>query len=316
MKFLVFFLILSMALRNQAQLQVGFYNGKCKGNDVEAVIRGQVTQRFSRDQTIVAGLLRMIFHDCFVNGCDASILVDGPNSEKTAIPNQTVFGFDLINQVKSALENICPGVVSCADIIIAATRDASVLAGGAPFDVELGRRDGTVSLSWLVNLPRPDISVQDSINLFQSKGLSTWDMVILMGGHTVGVTHCSVIHDRLYNYQGTGKPDPSMVAWYAWVLQTYTCPAGQPWDNQVLLDDYSSAYTVDNNYYKQLLANKGILPIDQELTNDWSTAWIVQFLAESTYFPYVFNQALVKLGAVGVLTGNQGQIRKVCSKIN
>lgn len=57
-------------------------------------------------------------------GCDASILLDGPSSEKTAGPNGSVRGYELIDSIKSILESICPGVVSCADIIVMATRDA------------------------------------------------------------------------------------------------------------------------------------------------------------------------------------------------
>jgi hypothetical protein len=59
-----------------------------------------------------------------MKGCDASILLDGPNTEKTAVQNSGLFGYDFIDDVKTALESVCPGVVSCADIIIAATRDA------------------------------------------------------------------------------------------------------------------------------------------------------------------------------------------------
>ena len=59
-----------------------------------------------------------------MKGCDASILLDGPNTEKTAPENSGIFGYDFIDDVKTALERVCPGVVSCADIIIAATRDA------------------------------------------------------------------------------------------------------------------------------------------------------------------------------------------------
>ncbi|KAJ3689605.1 hypothetical protein LUZ61_018769 [Rhynchospora tenuis] len=309
---------LSLVLHSHAQLQTGFYNGKCGTNNVEATIQKYVAQRFASDQTIVAGLLRLMFHDCFVHGCDASILLDGPQSEKTAIPNRTVFGFDLINQIKAALESMCPGVVSCADIIVAATRDATVLAGGQQFDVQTGRRDGTTSLSWLVNLPPPDISVPDAITLFESKGLSSFDMVVLMGGHTVGVTHCSVIKNRLYNYQGTGGADPSMLGWYMWYIQTYVCPKDVWWDNIVYLDDYSSLYTVDNNYYKQLVAGKGILPFDAELASAWQTSWAVNLLANEwgSAFLSMFSQSLVKLGQVDVLTGTQGQIRKVCNSVN
>ena len=59
-----------------------------------------------------------------LKGCDASILLDGPNTEKTALQNNGLFGYDLIDDIKTTLENACPGVVSCADIIVAATRDA------------------------------------------------------------------------------------------------------------------------------------------------------------------------------------------------
>jgi peroxidase len=58
-----------------------------------------------------------------MKGCDASILLDGPNTEKTALQNNGLFGYDLIDDIKTTLENACPGVVSCADIIVAATRD-------------------------------------------------------------------------------------------------------------------------------------------------------------------------------------------------
>jgi peroxidase len=57
-------------------------------------------------------------------GCDASILLDGPGTEKTAVQNTGIFAYDLIDDIKSELEAACPGVVSCADIIVAATRDA------------------------------------------------------------------------------------------------------------------------------------------------------------------------------------------------
>ena len=63
----------------------------------------------------------------FLKGCDGSILIDtvGSNvSEKEAGPNQTVRGFEIIDEAKAKLESACPGVVSCADIIALATRDA------------------------------------------------------------------------------------------------------------------------------------------------------------------------------------------------
>ena len=66
-------------------------------------------------------------------GCDASVLLDdsfGNRShsiERQAIPNKTLKGFDVIEFIKEELERVCPGVVSCADILSLAARDGILL---------------------------------------------------------------------------------------------------------------------------------------------------------------------------------------------
>lgn len=66
-----------------------------------------------------------------MQGCDASLLLDSGNgivSEKGAVPNNnSARGFDVLDQIKSALEKACPQTVSCADIIALAARDSTVL---------------------------------------------------------------------------------------------------------------------------------------------------------------------------------------------
>nr|GEZ99529.1 peroxidase 27-like [Tanacetum cinerariifolium] len=56
-------------------------------------------------------LLRMHFHDCFIRGCDGSVLLDSPTnqSEKFSIPNISLRGFNIIDRVKTELEKTCPG---------------------------------------------------------------------------------------------------------------------------------------------------------------------------------------------------------------
>ena len=64
---LVSMLNLMMVLLVQGQgsgLQNGFYSSSCP--KAEAVVRSTVESHFSKDPTIAAGLLRLHFHDCFV----------------------------------------------------------------------------------------------------------------------------------------------------------------------------------------------------------------------------------------------------------
>ena len=70
------------------------------------------------------------FFFLFLQGCDASVLLNskGKNkAEKDAAANLSLHAFYVIDNAKKALEAACPGVVSCADILALAARDAIVL---------------------------------------------------------------------------------------------------------------------------------------------------------------------------------------------
>ena len=104
--------------------QVGFYKTTCP--PAEGIVKSVVQSAIRSNHKIAPGLLRMFFHDCFVNGCDASILLDGSSTEKIVIQNLALRGFEVIQAAKSKLETVCPGVVSCADILALAARDSVV----------------------------------------------------------------------------------------------------------------------------------------------------------------------------------------------
>ncbi|KAF7147732.1 hypothetical protein RHSIM_Rhsim03G0048900 [Rhododendron simsii] len=297
-----------------AQLQIGFYNSTCP--QAELIVRQVIQQQFETDDTITAALLRMHFHDCFVRGCDASILIDPTNttpSEKDAGPNQTVRGFNIIDQIKEILEAACPGIVSCADIITLATRESVALAGGPNYSVPTGRRDGQISDPNLVDVPAPQFSVSEALQSFTTKGLTLNDMVTLLGAHTVGVAHCIFFQDRLSDFQGTGMPDPTMDPA---LVSTLLNLCGTQSDPTAFLDQ-STPFVVDNQYYNDILSRRGILQIDQELALDDSSASIVSgFANDALGFQQSFADALVKMGSIDVLVGDAGQIRKNCRVFN
>ncbi|KAH7664494.1 Peroxidase protein [Dioscorea alata] len=312
----LFFILLLCIPLITADLQIGFYNSSCP--QAESIVLSVVKKHFSGDRSITAAFLRMHFHDCFVKGCDASILIDSTKkkkSEKAAGPNLTVRGFNIIDEVKTSLEASCPSTVSCADIIALATRDAVALAGGLNYSVPTGRQDGLISNAADVNLPGPSLSVNQAFQFFAAKGLTLDDMVVLLGGHTVGVAHCSFFRDRLDNFQGSGVSDSTMDPSLRAQL-VKTCGSRANSDPTAFLDQNTS-FLVDNQYYKQILGNKGVLQIDQELALDSSSSGIVAALAsDGIGFMKKFADALAKLGRIEVLVGGAGEIRKNCRAFN
>ena len=58
--------LMGSCLQSASGLTVGFYNSVCPGKDVEGTIKSAMQTKFNSDKTIVPGLLRMYFHDSFV----------------------------------------------------------------------------------------------------------------------------------------------------------------------------------------------------------------------------------------------------------
>lgn len=234
------------------------------------------------------------------------------SSERVAIPNQTLRGFNIVNLVKSTLESACPGVVSCADALALMARDSVVLLGGTSYDVALGRRDGLQSNPLEVDLPAPFSSLDDVLRSFAAKGFSAEEMVVLLGSHTVGGTHCSSFRYRL------AKPDGSMDEKLRCDLVDTCGLTDQPPEaDATTFLDLETPFAVDNVYYGQLMRNRSLLQVDQEAAAHAATAGYVAYYAASPdAFMQRFSEAMAKLGTVGVLEGDAGEVRKDCTKYN
>ncbi|MQL73481.1 hypothetical protein Taro_005824 [Colocasia esculenta] len=303
----------------QGGLKAGFYSSTCP--KAEDTVRATVERYFNDDPSVAPGLLRLHFHDCFVQGCEGSVLVTGNSTEMTAVQNTGLKGFDVVEDAKSQLEALCPGVVSCADILALAARDAVDLAGGPSWSVPTGRRDGRVSsASDAASLPSPFDSVEIQRQKFQDKGLSDQDLVTLVGAHTIGQTSCRFVGYRLYNFTATGNADPTINQDFLEQLQTQCPQDGNP-SQRVPLDKDTPA-KFDVNFFKNIRDGRGVLESDQRLWGHEATRAVVKKYSGTLRgvlglrFGYEFQKSMVKLSGLGVKTGNDGEIRKVCSSIN
>ncbi|XP_014495149.1 peroxidase A2 [Vigna radiata var. radiata] len=307
---------------SNAQLSSTFYSTTCP--NVSSIVSSVIQQALQSDTRIAASLTRLHFHDCFVNGCDGSLLLDqGGNitlSEKNAGPNNnSARGFNVVDNIKTSLENSCPGVVSCADILALAAEASVSLGGGPSWTVLLGRRDGLIANQSGANtsIPAPTESLANVTAKFAAVGLNITDLVALSGAHTFGRAQCRFFNQRLFNFSGTGSPDPTLNSSYLATLQQ-NCPQNGSGNTLNNLDP-SSPDTFDNNYFQNLLNNQGLLQTDQELfsTSGSATISIVNnFANNQTAFFQAFAQSMINMGNISPLTGSQGEIRLDCKKVN
>lgn len=190
-------------------------------------------------------------------------------------------------------------------------------AGGPSFNVELGRRDGLISLASRVagNLPQPNFDLNQLDTIFSKHNLSRLDMIALSGAHTVGFSHCSRFANRLYSFSSSSTTDPSLNPDYAKQLES-ACP--QNVDPLIAVDlDPVTPRAFDNIYYQNLVGGKGLLSSDQVLfTDPASQSTVIDFAKSPGAFNGAFTTAMRKLGRVGVKTGKNGQIRTDCTAFN
>ncbi|MBA0664236.1 hypothetical protein Goklo_004275 [Gossypium klotzschianum] len=304
-------IVLSSLAATAFSLSPYYYKNICP--QALPTIKTLVEAAVYKERRMGASLLRLHFHDCFVNGCDASILLDPSptiDSEKGALANQnSARGFEVIDEIKAEVDKICGRpVVSCADILAVAARDSVVALGGPSWKVRLGRRDSTTASRTQadIDIPSPLMDLPALINNFRNQGLNQRDLVALSGGHTIGFAQCLAFRGRIYNATNI---DPSFAK-----ERRATCPRTGGDTTLAPLD--STAARFDTAYFNSLVKQRGLLTSDQALFSGGSTDNLV-----NTYrlYPQVFRkdfaQSMIKMGNIKSLTGNQGQIRANCRMV-
>ncbi|PUZ39805.1 hypothetical protein GQ55_9G371400 [Panicum hallii var. hallii] len=247
-------------------------------------------------------------------------------SEKESPPNNgSARGYEVVDAAKAALEDACPGVVSCADILAIASEISVELSGGPSWGVLLGRLDGKTSdFNGSLDLPAPFENLTELQRKFKDVGLNDVDLVALSGAHTFGRVQCQNVAagmaDRLYNFSGTNMPDPTLDSAYRAFLSR-RCPKNV--NGEVLNDlDPTTPDTFDNHYYTNIEVNRGFLISDQELKSSpqaqGTTAPIVdRFAGSQDAFFASFAQSMINMGNIRPVTDpSQGEVRTNCRRVN
>jgi peroxidase len=217
-------------------------------------------------------------------------------SKKKALGDvRSARGFNVVDNIKRALEKACYDIVSCADILTLVAEISVELAGGPSWSVPLGRRYGTrANIERSSNLLSPFDSLETLQEKFRNMVLDNTDLVYIQGAHTFGWLQCQFTHQN--------------------------CTAGQDKGTLVNLD-VVTPNVFDNKYYGILLSGRASLPLDQVmLTNPVMAATtmpiVCMFFGSRKDFFRNFVASMIKMGNIRPLTGRNGEIRKNCRRVN
>lgn len=148
---------------------------------------------------------------------------------------------------------------------------------------------------------------------------------------------CEFIHNRLYNFNGTGQPDPTLSPDFLNEMRSRCREDNSTLSRVGLLERMHSRGSIesasvtqafqelsssvpsgadfDTHYYQRLLMGRGLLYADQQLMADKKTEGLVRAYAsdDGSTFRMDFAGAMMKMSNLNVLTGSQGRVRLNCS---
>ncbi|KAL3813761.1 hypothetical protein ACJIZ3_015029 [Penstemon smallii] len=260
-----------------------------------------MTSAIKKDPRTAAAVLRLVFHDCQVGGCDGSVLLDiKDKTHQAELDSSKNFGIrnrELVDQIKSKVEAVCPKQVSCADVLVLAGRDGVAIAGGPNINVPLGRKDTKIPHTKQqadVGLPRNNVDLAKAVDFFFEEAGSTYEETIaILGAHTLGVTHCDGIMDRLYVNRTVSNPKRKV------------CPKDNSTRFTTQFDLDPTPQTFDNKYFVNILNGHGVISLDAEIARDpKSIGYVKKFANDKEAFFRVFSSGYVKLSTIGGCDGS------------
>jgi peroxidase len=197
---------------------------------------------------------------------------------------------------------------SCqADAVCPVFHDADQILlqlGGPTWNASILRKDSRAASQSAANanLPGPGSSVASLVPAFAAKGLSARDMTALSGAHTVGQARCLIFRGRVCT-------EPNINATFARQRQQ-TCSGG---DGNLAPFDDQTPDAFDNAYYRNLVAQRGLLHSDQELFNGGPQDALVRKYSGNAR---MFAKAMIKMGGLAPAAGTPTEVRLNCRKIN
>ncbi|KAG0578681.1 hypothetical protein M758_4G038800 [Ceratodon purpureus] len=306
----LFFAVMSTRAR---ALTSDYYDMTCPS--VFSIVQQEVQAAVADEKRMAASLVRLHFHDCFVNGCDGSLLLDNSTdfeTEKDAPANlDSARGFEVIDKIKAALEAACPNTVSCADILAIASRDSAVEVGLTnSYTVLLGRLDSLTASKFQANasLPAPNMNHAALVDNFGKVGLNETDLVALSGAHTIGRVNCTLLLRFALNNVDINSDFKANIE--------QACNANITGLQNL---DLTTPDNFDNSYYSNLLKSEGILISDQTLFSTAgaaSVAVVQNFASNQDAFFSQFALSTIKMGNIMPPAGQQGEIRTNCRVVN
>lgn len=283
---------------------------------LEDTVRKVVQEHMNINWGFGAGLLRLVFHDCFVRGCDGSVLLDrtpqNTKTEKESPSNGGLRGLEVIDAIRVRLAKDIGVTVSCADAVVFAAREATHILskGKIAYDIDgPGRMDGIVSSAEDPgkHLPAPTDTFDQLMQKFRAKDLDLVELVALSGAHSVGVANVTSVIHRF----GTPIPRGQMNPMYAGAVVIEMGTDGvvennvrdfKPANRDTVAGyqangvvDLNAVGYLDNSYYNANFQNMVLFNSDWELTTNTSAKQHMTLYMDADKWRAAFGKAMTRL---------------------